>query len=349
MSVIDKYIFKLCNAAIITVIGCLLTLTSLFALFEELNESDIAYGFWDAANYILATTPNRVQELLIYSVFLGLLISLGRLAESNELTILRTSGWSPLKILASLMPTILIWVIVSMTISEFLVPNSEKDAEIQKLQFVNNEDLALGSGGLWFKDKDLFMRISAFGNKNNIVGITQYRIDDKQRLAEVIYARSGNYQIEQQNWLLIDVKITTFGINHVTTSASSSRIWSNSISPDMLASQAFIEPKKMSLMELTRQINYLDDQNIAKSQYSLAFWSRVLEPFERNLGRVENRSRRVFGFGFYVSKESIQPDGRRFRLASNIGDTHSHSHRLSDCSSTNTTQRISDNSNSYSS
>ena len=278
MSVIDKYIFKLCNAAIITVIGCLLTLTSLFALFEELNENDIAYGFWDAANYILATTPNRVQELLIYSVFLGLLISLGRLAESNELTILRTSGWSPLKILASLMPTILIWVIVSMIISEFLVPNSEKDAEIQKLQFVNNEDLALGTGGLWFKDKDLFMRISAFGNNKNIVGITQYRIDDKQRLAEVIYARSGKYQIEHQNWMLIDVKITTFGINQVTTSANSSRIWSNSISPDMLASQAFIEPKKMSLMELTRQINYLDGQNIAKSQYSLAFWSRLLEP-----------------------------------------------------------------------
>ena len=278
MSVIDKYIFKLCNAAIITVIGCLLTLTSLFALFEELNESDIAYGFWDAANYILATTPNRVQELLIYSVFLGLLISLGRLAESNELTILRTSGWSPLKILASLVPTILIWVIVSMAISEFLVPNSEKDAEIRKLQFVNNEDLSRGTGGLWFKDKDLFMRISAFGNNKNIVGITQYRIDDKQRLAEVIYARSGKYQIEHQNWMLIDVKITTFGINQVTTSASSSRIWSNSISPDMLASQAFIEPKKMSLMDLTRQINYLEEQSIAKSQYSIAFWSRLLEP-----------------------------------------------------------------------
>ena len=122
------------------------------------------------------------------------------------------------------------------------------------------------------------MRISAFGNNKDIVGITQYRIDDKQRLAEVIYARSGTYQIEQQNWMLTDVKITTFGINQVTTSASSSRIWSNSISPDMLASQAFIEPKKMSLMELTLQINYLDDQNIAKSQYSIAFWSRLLEP-----------------------------------------------------------------------
>ena len=103
MKVIDKYIFKLCNQAIVTVIACLLTLTSLFALFEELNESDVTYGFWEATNYILATTPYRTQELLIYSVFLGVLIFLGRLAESNELTILRTSGWSPLQLLVALL------------------------------------------------------------------------------------------------------------------------------------------------------------------------------------------------------------------------------------------------------
>lgn len=278
MNVIDKYIFKLCNLAIVTVIGCLLTLTSLFALFEELNDSGVTYGFWDATNYILATTPNRMQELLIYSVFLGLLISLGRLAESNELTILRTSGWSPLKILTSLMPTILLWVIVSMLISEFLIPNSEKNAEIQKLQFVDSEDLSRNSGGLWFKDQNLFMRINAFGSNKDIVGITQYWIDDRQRLNEIIYARSGSYQTESQNWMLIDIKTTNFGTNQVTTSISESKVWSNSISPDMLASQAFIEPKKMSLMELTRQINYLEEQNIAKSQYSIAFWARVLEP-----------------------------------------------------------------------
>ena len=164
MSVIDKYIFKLCNMTIITVIGCLLTFTSLFALFEELNESDIAYGFWDAANYILATTPNRVQELLIYSMFLGLLISLGQLAESNELTILRTSGWSPLKILVSLLPTIPNlgnYQHANLRISD---PKQRKRTlKYKNYQFVETEGLSRKTSELWFKDKNLFMRISAFG------------------------------------------------------------------------------------------------------------------------------------------------------------------------------------------
>ena len=95
MSLIDRYIFKLTNLSIMVVVMCLLTLTTLFTLFEELNESDLNYGLIEVANYILGTTPKRLHELLIYSVFLGLLISLGRLAESNELTIMRVSGWSP--------------------------------------------------------------------------------------------------------------------------------------------------------------------------------------------------------------------------------------------------------------
>ena len=278
MKVIDKYIFKLCNQAIVTVIGCLLTLTSLFALFEELNESDITYGFWEATNYILATTPYRTQEVLIYSVFLGVLISLGRLAESNELTILRTSGWSPLQLLVSLMPTIIIWVVFSLLISEFLIPSSEKNAEIQKLQSVDGQIASGRPGGLWFKDKNLFMRIDAIGSDNNIVGITQYWIDDRQRLGEVIYADSGNYQIEEQNWILVDIRQTSFETNRITTSTSEHKAWLNSISPDTLASQAFIEPKKMSLVELADQISYLEEQKISKSQYSIAFWARVLEP-----------------------------------------------------------------------
>jgi lipopolysaccharide export system permease protein len=46
----------------------------------------------------------------------------------------------------------------------------------------------------------------------------------------------------------------------------------------MLASQAFIEPKKMSLLELYKQMNFIEDKNVRNSQYSIAFWSRLLEP-----------------------------------------------------------------------
>ena len=278
MSVIDRYIFRLTNTTIFTVVMCLLTLTTLFALFEELNESEVSYGLIQAANYIVGTMPRRLHELLIYSVFLGLLIALGRLAESNELTILRVSGWSPLRILRSLMPTLLIWLTVGILISEYLLPTSEKSAEIEKLQTLHGDNPLNKDGGLWFRDKSLYMRISAFGNQKDIFGITQYWLNEDQRLKSTLYAESGVYDVRLRNWTLIDIQETRFEDNKTSIETADKRIWSNSITPDMLASQAFIEPKKMSLLGLHRQITFIEEQNIKNSQYSVAFWSRVFEP-----------------------------------------------------------------------
>ena len=278
MSVIDRYIFKLTNVSILVVVTCLLALTTLFSLFEELNESDLNYGFFQVTNYILGTTPKRLHELLIYSVFLGLLIALGRLAESNELTILRVSGWSPSRILKSLMPTMVIWLVVSLFISEYLLPASEKQAEIEKLQTLHGKNPLKESGGLWFKDKNLYMQINAFGNQEDIFGITQYWLNEHQRLTNVSYAESAIYDAELQIWTLVNVKETRFGNEQVAKNTLNEKLWSNPITPNMLASQAFIEPKKMSLLELYRQMNFIEEKNVKNAQYSIAFWSRLLEP-----------------------------------------------------------------------
>ena len=278
MCVIDRYIFKLTNLSILVVVTCLLALTTIFSLFEELNESDLNYGLFQVVNYILGTTPKRLHELLIYSVFLGLLIALGRLAESNELTILRVSGWSPSRILKSLIPTIIIWLVVSLFISEYLLPTSEKQAEIEKLQTLHGENPLKESGGLWFKDENLYMQINAFGNQEDIFGITQYWLNEHQRLTNISYSESATYNVKLQIWTLVNVKETRFESGQIAKNTLNEKLWANPITPNMLASQAFIEPKKMSLLELYKQMNFIEDKNVRNSQYSIAFWSRLLEP-----------------------------------------------------------------------
>ena len=158
------------------------------------------------------------------------------------------------------------------------MPTSEKQAEIEKLHTLHGENPLKESGGLWFKDENLYMQINAFGNQSNIVGVTQYWLYEHQRLINVCYAESATYNAELQIWTLTEVKETKFGNRKITTSITKEKLWRNPITPSMLASQAFIEPKKMSLVELYKQMNFIEDRNIRKSQYSIAFWSRVLEP-----------------------------------------------------------------------
>ncbi|MEC7990481.1 MAG: LptF/LptG family permease, partial [Pseudomonadota bacterium] len=44
------------------------------------------------------------------------------------------------------------------------------------------------------------------------------------------------------------------------------------------SNQAFLEPKRMSLLGLTDQVNFLQQQQLQATQYELALWSRILKP-----------------------------------------------------------------------
>ena len=109
MTLLDRYITGQANRYIFVVLASLLALISLFALFEELDEGEVTYGFAEAVSYVIKTTPRRLDEILVYGLFLGYLIALGRLAETNELTIFRTTGMSTTRICKALAPSLVMW------------------------------------------------------------------------------------------------------------------------------------------------------------------------------------------------------------------------------------------------
>ena len=77
---------------------CAVCVTLLFALIEELDEDNANYGFAQAIEYLLLTMPRRIEELLSYGVFIGLLLALGNLAEgaSSQLSVRPVSRLSAL-------------------------------------------------------------------------------------------------------------------------------------------------------------------------------------------------------------------------------------------------------------
>ena len=112
MTTLDRYLTRHANNAVVVVLGALLMIISLFALFEELDESEVTYGLREAIWHVVQTMPRRLDEILVYGLFIGYLIALGRLAETNELTISRVSGMSPLRLMGALGPSLAMWLLV---------------------------------------------------------------------------------------------------------------------------------------------------------------------------------------------------------------------------------------------
>ena len=278
MLTLDRYITRIANRTILAVLAALLSLISLFALFEELEESQVTYGLLQAATYILQTMPRRLDEIMVYGLFLGYLITLGRLAESNELTICRVAGMSPLRLCTALGPSMVLWLILSVVISEYVAPISERSAEANKLHAQYGNDALNKKGGLWVRDGQMFMQVKAIDEKGDILGISQYWLDPNDTLVESVNAERGYYDAAQQSWVLEEVVRTQLDANRATRVHLDQWRWQNSINPELLASQAFLKPNKMSMAALYRQMRFARSQNLGVSEYELAFWTRALKP-----------------------------------------------------------------------
>lgn len=277
LTTLDRYITGHANRTIGVVVVTLLALISLFALFEEMDEGQVTYGLWDAAAYVLKTMPRRLDEILAYGLFLGYLITLGRLAESNEMTICRVSGMSPLRLCGALAPSMLLWLVIGSLVSEYIAPASERRAEVDKLE-AQYGDQAQRRRELWLRMGALYMRVGAIDDAGRIYRVSQYWLDDNDALVETIEAESGSYDPILKTWELQDGMRTVIEGTQAREEPFTRRVWNNDISPDLLASQAFLDANKMSMSALSRQIELARSQRLGVSEYELAFWTRALKP-----------------------------------------------------------------------
>lgn len=276
LTTLDKYISAHANRSIAVILLALTALISLFGLYEELDENQSTYGMREALLYIFSTLPRRLDEVLVYSAFLGYLIAFGRLAETHELTVMRTSGMSPARIMRALIPSLALWIIANIMISEFVAPPMDRKANADKIQAQFGSPGQRLEVGLWLKIEDLYMHVQAIDERGDIWGVTQHKVSDQRVLQQVVSAASGRYRIAEENWLFDQVKVVSFNGNQSTTQTFDDRIWPNSITPEQLASRAYLEPNKMSMFNLYQQIDNSPLDRV--SEHEIAFWQRLLRP-----------------------------------------------------------------------
>ena len=277
MTTLDKYISAHANKSIAVILLTLTALISLFGLYEELDENQSTYGMREALLYIFSTLPRRLDEVLVYSAFLGYLIAFGNLAETHELTVMRTSGMSPSRIMRALIPSLALWIIVNVVVSEFVAPPMDRKANADKIQAQFGTPGQRLEVGLWLKIEDLFMHVQAIDERGDIWAVTQHKVSDDLELQQVVNAASGRYRLLEENWIFDQVKVVSFNGNQSTTEIFDKRIWPNNITPELLASRAYLEPNKMSMSNLYQQIGNSPLDRV--SEHQIAFWQRLLRPF----------------------------------------------------------------------
>ncbi len=273
----DRYLCVTVLLATGAVFLAFMGLIAVFALIEEAGGRKPGYSLTDALLYVALTLPRRSYELLPYAMFLGSLVGLGYLASRWELATLRAAGVSVYRMCAGLTWAVLGLALAGALVGEWVAPEAESQAEARKARALEASD-AISIGG-WYREGPLYMRVDALSPNGGLIGVRQYRLDESGALEWVREAAGGSYvDGEVPHWMLRDVVETQIGDGGTTIERSAEVRWLGNVDPRLLSERALVDPRRLSIGNLSYRIDYMEREGLDATAYRLAFWSKCLQP-----------------------------------------------------------------------
>jgi lipopolysaccharide export system permease protein len=274
MTLLDRYILRTMLAAVALVMAALLMLGMLFVFIGEQGSVGVGhYGMLDALLYAAMSLPQFAVESFPAGALIGALIGIGILARSNELTVIRASGMSKLRLSRAILISAALLVGMAVLVGEFLAEPLAKLADAHKA-FAKYSNVSFApAGGAWVRDGDTILNVQDRSSAAEFGGMLIFELTSDNRLAAVGRADRAN-ATGPQSWQLHDYYESRFTDDNVTSLHAAARNLRTTAGADFLQ-LAVNDPAELALHSLYPAIRYLRSNHLEAKQYEIAFWSRI--------------------------------------------------------------------------
>lgn len=254
----------------------------LFAFFDFVNElesiGEDGYQLHHALVYVALILPGRIYELLPVAVLIGTLYALTSLARHSEITVMRASGLSTMRMLRTLAIIGIAFVAAIFALGEYVAPPAERAAQQWRLTATNSTVSNQLRSGLWVKDGPRFVNVRTVLPDRSMQQVRIFEFDERHVLVSISEAATGEYVAEQHAWQLEDVRQTRFLDNHTDVVQLAQLSWRSDLTPEVL-SVLMVVPERMSVGTLFAYIRHLHENRQNADRYEIALWKKVVYPF----------------------------------------------------------------------
>lgn len=334
MGIIDRYIGKTIFASTFLSLFVLIGLSSIIKFVEQMKDvGQGTYDVWSATYFVILKMPVEIATFFPMAALIGALIGLGSLASGSELVVMQAAGLSKLRIAGSVLKTAIPMVFVVMFLSEFVAPETDKEAYSMREQARKGAQKVSNKYGVWVKDADGFISIGRMNSQSELYNIQLYFFDKEMKLNQAILARKAIYQ--EGSWLLTNISKTLFLAEKTQVEKMDEYTWITELTPKKLE-VILSDIDKMSMRDIYNYIDYLEVNEQDASRYWLTFWRKAVLPFTivvmmllsvsfifGGLRTVAMGTRLIFGiasgFTFHVSGELFGPASLVFGLSPILG------------------------------
>lgn len=286
-----REIYRSCSVVLLALIG----LFTLFALIDDLDNVGTKFTLLNLFYLQALAMPTRLYELLPIGLLIGAILALAGLAQRNELTILRVSGVSGLKLLYMLWAITIPMVIAAFLLSELITPAAEIKSSEANLVLLGRSDGGRLSSGYWFKEATAdggtrIINISRLQAGGGVSGVTLYEFRPGQELAAFSQAKEGHFTggkliLDEVTETHIDAAAITALANAqaptspiTNVSSVSTKSLDTTLTPERLIARV-LTPERMSILDLLDYISYLKANHLQTERQVVALWRKIAYPF----------------------------------------------------------------------
>ena len=277
MRTLTRYLATEIFAATALVFAALVMLFAFFDLVEQMKDLGRgAYTMRRILAYVALSVPDHTYELFPVAVLIGTLFALAQLVAGSEYTVMRTSGVSTARFVATLAMTGLLFGAFAFVIDEFIATPAQQVAQRLRSQAITGLVAQEFRSGLWIKDDRSFINVIEVQPDTTLKGVRIYEFDSEYRLRSISYAQRGTYQNDRR-WLLRNVSQTRF--DDVKTSAREipEATWQSVLEPELI-NVLLVKPEQMSAWNLHSYSQHLKENRQKALRYEIALWTKLSYP-----------------------------------------------------------------------
>ncbi len=290
-----RYIAREIYRSTAVVLVALVGLFMFFALIEGLDKVGQRLTLLNLFYLQALDVPNHLYELLPIGLLIGAVLALAGLAQRNELTILRASGVSGMRLLGALWLITIPLVMGAFILSEFITPAAELRGSESRLALLGRTDGGRLSSGYWFKEADdkggtRIINIGQLTGKGRVDDVVLYEFAANNTLRDVVQAANG--QFEQGRLVLRDLTETRIQPQSADALADAripdkpiservhldERSIPTSLTPERLIAR-ILTPERMAISDLVDYIRYLENNQLQTDRQEVALWRKIAYPF----------------------------------------------------------------------
>ena len=312
--IIYKYLFHRFFLGLLVSLTVLTSIEIFFSFTAELKNLNIGnYNMLVITKYVILNIPKSLEIMFPYAVLIGSMLSLGAMSSDMEFVSMQSAGISISKIITIILIQAFLLSSIFYYVTNHLVPKYSNKAEMKK-NFALNKKLIFNKNGVWFKDKNTFIKINEIYSDTKLRGILIYDYDDNDSLSLVKHI--GDAEFINNKWHLKEINETIIS-NSFITKKYTKKDYTETLIDRKLINIKTRKSSSLSLADVSQNIGYLTKNNLDPNIQKKIYWEKLFMPlstvvmlflsmpFIFGRHRAANLSKRLvlgvfIGIGFFI-------------------------------------------------